>query len=316
MCFAAPWHGRGAGACLFNDRRAVDAELKEGTDIMKMRTTAALAAMAAGFTISSASAQVFRGVSGSTTTLHGGDRELKTLSFTGATNAMTGIDFARFTDASMTTFITGNTAGPFGWNSAMPRDMSTAGNRISGNPDRADNSTPYLGEGSNSGTLAEVFGTSRLGYKNMSWIIDGEEADGVEKYTLDLFFAPGVTLSGDASGKTVELALLERGNNSDIRIYGITAARSLTSALFVPREALTPAGWSLDTLEIDSAQTVAGVGISISKDWKNLVGIRIEQDTCFNGTDIVGVGVTNVVPAPGPMMLGALGGVILLRRRR
>lgn len=280
----------------------------------KTRVTVALAAT--GLLASAASAQVLHGVSGSTTVLHGGDRELTSLNFSGASNSMSGADFARFTDGSMTTYISGDLAGPFGWTSSITRDVSTSGNRVSGNPDRADNSTPFLGEAQKKGTLSEVFGTFRLGYKNMSWIIDGELGDTKERYTIDLFFTPGYTVTPDNDPTTVELSFLERGANSDVKITGIRADRSTTSSLFLPRQSMTYAGWKLDTLEIADKQLVVGVGVSLGSDWNELIGLRIEQFPGYNGTDIVGIGVQNTIPAPGPLAISGLAGLLLLRRRR
>ena len=39
---------------------------------------------------------------GTTSTLHGGDRELQTLAFNGTLSTMTGADFLRWTDGSLT----------------------------------------------------------------------------------------------------------------------------------------------------------------------------------------------------------------------
>lgn len=282
--------------------------------LTKTRVTVALAAT--GLLASVASAQVLHGVSGSTTVLHGGDRELTSLTFAGASNSMTGADFARFGDGSMTTYISGNVSGPYGWTDAIPRDVSTSGNKISGNPDRADGSTPYLGEPNKKGTLSEVFGTSRLGYKNMSWIIDGEAGESKERYTIDLLFTAGFTVTPDNDPNTIELAFLERGQNSDVKITGLHADRSTTTPLFISRQSMTYAGWKLDTLEIDDKQLVAGVGVSLTEEWSNLVGLRIEQFPGYDGTDIVGIGVLNTIPAPGPLAISGLGALILLRRRR
>lgn len=241
------------------------------------------------------------------TTLHGGDRELTSMGFTGSPTLFGGANFLNFASGSLT-----NNVGTYGWNTPIPRDMS-GGSSISGNPDRADTSTPFAGEAGNTGTLAEVFGPFAGSYKNMSYIIDGEDNGA---WVLDLLFAPGFTLSADADTSTVELAVLERGRNSDYRVYGIQAGQTLTSPVLVPRANSAAAGWSIDTLEISGAQQVGGVGLSLDPSWANLVGIRIEAANGFNGPDLVAVGTAMPVPAPGAAGLLALGALGLLRRRR
>lgn len=153
------------------------------------------------------------------------------------------------------------------------------------------------GEASKKGTMGDVFGSfgGPNPYKNMSYIIDGEDNGA---YRFDLLFAlPGSLLSADANSSTVELSILERGGNSDFNVYGINADGSLTGALFVGRGKGASVGWSLDTLEIGGAQTVFGFGISHAS-WKNLKGVRLELLGTFNGPDIVAVGSVATSPAP------------------
>ena len=238
-----------------------------------------------------------------TSVLHGGDRELLTLGFTGTTSSMTGADFLRWTGGSLT-----NNAGTYGWNDLVPRDVNGA-NVYTGNPDRADSSTPMPGEAAKKGTMRDVFGefNGPNPYKNMSYIIDGEDSGA---YRFDLLFGSGALLSADANASTVELSILERGGNSDFNVYGIKADGSLTSALFVGRGKGASVGWTLDTLEIGGAQTVFGFGISLDASWQNLKGVRIEALGNFNGPDIVGVGVVAASPppiVPAPASLALLG---------
>lgn len=276
-----------------------------------------LAAGLASFASMSAIAAptIYAAKSASTTSaLHGGDRELLTLGFTGTSSSMTGADFLRWNSGSLT-----NNAGTFGWNDLVPRDVNGA-NVYTGNPDRADSSTPMPGEASKKGTMRDVFGSfgGPTPYKNMSYIIDGEDSG---TYRFDLLFAPGSLLSADANASTVELSILERGGNSDFNVYGINADGSLTGALFVGRGKGASVGWSLDTLEIGGAQTVFGFGISLDASWKNLKGVRIEALSNFNGPDIVAVGSAApspapIVPAPASLALIGIAAVGSCRRRR
>jgi len=235
--------------------------------------------------------------------LNGGDRELTVLRFAGSSTVMTGADFLRFNDGSLT-----NNTGVYGWNTPILSDLG-GGGAYSGNPDRADGATPFALEGSGAGTIGEVFGPFGTGYKNMSYLIDGEDSDA---WTLDLYLA-GMMISADADASTVELALLERGLNSDIRVRGIRADLSLTDPYLAARANVASAGWSLDSLEIGGSQTVGGIGLSLDASWRNLIGFRFEAASGMNGPDLIGVA---VVPAPGAAAMLGLGGLLAARRRR
>lgn len=241
------------------------------------------------------------------TTLFGGDRRLDTMGFQGTSDVYTNDNFLTFVDGALKT-----NNGTYGWNDAAPRDMSTAGNTWFGNPDRADNASSFAGEGGGTGTIGEVFGAFGSGYKNMSWIVDGEGSH----WTLDLLFAADSVLAIDDDPLTVELALLERGGNSDINVYGIRTDGTLTSSLFVSRNMMKSAGWSVDTLEIDGLQTVHGVGISLDQAWGELRGFRIEALSSFDGPDLVAVGTAMPVPGPAVSALIAMAGLVGRPRRR
>ena len=245
---------------------------------------------------------------GTTSILHGGNRELDTISFTGAANTMSGADFLNFHDGSLT-----NNIGTYGWNAAIPRDVNSS-NNVSGNPDRADTASPFVGEVGKTGTLREVFGAFN-GYKNMSYIIDGEDN---ASWTLDLLFGGNTLFNADSNLRTADLAILERGGNSDLRIRGIRADGSLTDSIMMLRASTGKTGWTLDTLEIGGAQNVVGVGISLDASWQNLKGFRFEAAPGMNGPDLVAVGVstTRLVPAPASAMAIGLAGTLAGRRRR
>ncbi|MCK5114338.1 MAG: PEP-CTERM sorting domain-containing protein [Phycisphaerae bacterium] len=238
---------------------------------------------------------------------------------------MTGADFLRFDDGYVYTKANG-TKRLYAWNDVETRDMGTGQNAYKFNPDRADNGSLYTNEATSGGMLSEVFG-SFGGYKNMSYILDGEET--CSMYYTDLYF-DGFTLSGDDDQATIEVALLERGGNSKMKVYGILAADTsdpdtsiysdytptLTDGLLVKYNVGTfnPL-WKLNTLEIGGNQKVRGYGISISSDWTNLVGLRIaSKGNCYKGPDLVAVG---VVPEPATLGLLLSGGIcVLIRRRR
>ena len=245
---------------------------------------------------------------GTTSVLTGGNRELKTMTFTGAANSFTGANFLPFSDGRLT-----NNKGTYGWNDAIPRDVGGT-NNVTGNPDRADTATAFLGEAGKTGTLREVFGAFN-GYKNMSYLIDGEDNGA---WTLDLLFGGTITFNADADARTVDLALIERGGNSDLRIRGIRVDGTVTDGIMMLRTATGATGWTLDTLEIGGAQTVVGLGISLDPTWTNLKGFRLEAENGMNGPDLVAVGVANnrLVPTPGAAGLLATAGLAAARRRR
>ena len=262
-----------------------------------------------GIVGSAAAGTSFHAVSASATSTvtHGGDRELTALGFATSSDLWSGANFLHWGNGTIT-----NNIGTYGWSDAMSRDMG-ATNSISGNPDRADSASAFGGEGGGTGTIGEVFG-SFGGYKNMSWIVDGEDNGA---WTLDLLLGGGKTLSADGNDGSVELSVLERGGNSDLRIRGIRGDGSVTDAIMMMRGATGYAGWTLDTLEIDGAQQVHGVGISLDASWQNLIGFRFEGANGMNGPDLVAVGVGgNLVPAPGALALLGAGALIGMRRRR
>jgi hypothetical protein len=145
----------------------------------------------------------------------------------------------------------------------------------------------------------------------MGYLIDGEDQGA---WSMDLLLGAGQALSVDDDAATVELAVLERGKNSDFVVRGILVDRSLTDAIFVGRGSLGGAGWSMNTLEIEDTQAVGGVGISLGQEWDGAIGVRIEALSSYNGPDIVAVGVA--VPGPGAAGVLAAGAVVVGRRRR
>ncbi len=245
-------------------------------------------------------------------TLHGGDRELNRMGFLGgATSIYTGDNFLRWNSGSLTSL-----QSTSGWTTPILRDMDSS-NVFDANPDHADNASPFAGEGTATGTLAEVFGpfgAPGSGFKNMSWLVDGEDDKG---YKLDLFFPKGQSLVIDGDSKTVEVSVLERNGNSDFRVIGLFANGSTTPAVSVTRDLTEATGWDIDSLEIKGPQKVSAVGISLDERFSGIVGIRIEcNGDTDNGPDIVAVGTSNPVPAPGAIALGGLAAGTLARRRR
>lgn len=258
------------------------------------------------------SAHAVTGVQNVTTTLEAnGDRRLNQMGFVGSSTLFDASNLQHFADGELR-----YGTSRFGWNDRAPRDVSTAGNRYPGNPDRADRSSSFANEGTSEGTLREVFSSA-----NLSWIIDGEDKGAWE---IDLLFNPGLRLLNDGDRSTVEIAILERGGNSDLGIRGITlvdGVKTYTEELIIRKNQFTRAGWDLNTLEIGENQPVVGVGISLDEFQRGvgdgLIGISLFSRSNFNGPDIVGVATAAPVPEPATLaLLGAGVAAIAARRKR
>lgn len=228
-----------------------------------------------------------------------GNRAFISAGFIGSTTTFDASNIGTFTDGKL---MYGNNT--YGWNDLAPRDVSTSGNVYPANPDRADWSSPFGAEGLAKGTLGEVFGGN-----NLSHIIDSE--DNVA-WKIDLLFGSGLLLYSDGMDYTPELAIFERGGNSDLGIKGILfdgENYTYTSGLVLLRSQFTYAGWTLNTLEISSEQKVYGLGLDLTDLGdvsQGLVGIQLYSEAHFNGPDIVGVLTGVPVPEPGTLALLAV----------
>ncbi|MDX9912283.1 MAG: exosortase-dependent surface protein XDP2 [Phycisphaerales bacterium] len=267
-----------------------------------------VAIAAAAGSVQASTAHYAADMSATSSLLHGGNRELLSMGFVGTSDVFTGANFLTFKDGELV-----SPDGTFGWNDAIPRDMG-GGNTHEANPDRADSASPFAGEGMSTGTLAEVFGPFGTGYKNMSWIIDGE---GAHVWSVDLRFGAGESITIDGDSSSVEVAILERGRNSDIDVYGVYADGSYTAnAVTMLHGDTGNMGWNLNTLEIGDNQPVVGVGLSLDEQWGTIVGVRLVARTSQGGPDIVAVGTVFPVPTPGTLALAGFGGLVSLRRKR
>lgn len=239
-----------------------------------------------------------------------GDRQFISAGFVGSPTVFDHTNIGNFVDGRLN-----NNIGLYGYVDPIARDMSITGNAMWANPDRADISSPFPLEGSEKATIADVFSNN-----NLSWIIDGEGTT----WTMDLFFAPGELLFGDGDETTVELAVFERGGNSDVGVRGIYELNGqlmYTDGVRIMRDQFGLAGWTLDTLEIDNAQEVVGVGLDLDQlgDVSHgLIGIQLYSEAGFNGPDIVGVLNGGTVPEPtslGLLLVGLAGVLGRVRNR-
>jgi len=285
-----------------------------GREDMRLHATScafscALITLAAGTSHAAVHVYPVNATATSSTLMSSGDRCLDRLSFFGATNTFTDADLTRFASGALT-----DATGSFNWNTSVQRGLGQKSKLWAVTPDRADVATRLSGEPAATGSLGEIFGDS-LGYKNLSWAIDGKSK---RTYTLDLVLSRDNYFTPDNDPKTVELAFLERGGDSDVAIYGITGyddsgAPLLTDPIIVNRKQTTATGWSIDTLRARKAQRVEGAGLSLPSEWGTVIGVRLENQKKFNGADIVGVA---MIPTPGAAALFTLAGLTTIRRHR
>lgn len=263
------------------------------------------------------------------------DRAVDTLTFTGSAQTFTGANFNQWNDGVFRRNNASGTADTFLWNADIPRDMNSSAGVYSGNPDRADASTPYPGEAFSVATLREVFGANSIAgsdpFQNLSYIIDGEAVGtpfGPDQvyYQVDLLYGPGKFIVADADPNTIELTVLERGLNSQIRVFGLLEGGATTGSSLLLNFNTATALYQLNTIEIGGNQPVGGLGVSLET-WagQKLVGFRLQYDANgvnMGGPDLVAVGSVVAVPEPATWIQAGIGGSALLlgglagRRRR
>ena len=274
-----------------------------------MEYTKSLRCLSSLIVAASGLAHAYTGVANVGTTLIGGDRSLDSMGFVSSATVFSGANVAQFQGGKLV-----NNVGTFGWNDPIARDMNTAGNNFSSNPDRTSNSSAFAGEAGQTGTLKEVFGSN-----NLSWIMDGEDS-GV--WSLDLYFGADQFIVDDGNASTIELAILERGGNSDLGVRAIYESGNnlaYSSGIVLSRNQGASAGFSIQTLEIADPQAVKGWGVSLNELGQvggNIVGYNFYSQSNFNGPDILGVTSVQAVPEPASMIALATGIAGLLARRK
>jgi hypothetical protein len=159
-----------------------------------------------------------------------------------------------------------------------------------------------------------------LGNNNLNNIIETED-DGF--FTIDLRFEDLIAAN---SAGVDNLFFWERGGNSDLQIQALDVNGNLIGSSFkITRNLWTPAGFSIDTTEIGSAQAVSSYGLSFADlqlDSTSVIsGIRLTEESDFNGPDFKVVAASSVccVPVPEPttiLGLGSVAALALVRRRQ
>lgn len=156
-----------------------------------------------------------------------------------------------------------------------------------------------------------------LGNLNLNNIIDTEDTgtpDG--EFTFNLFF----------DNLVENLFFFERGLNSRLGVQAIDMAGNLLGNSLIIGTGdfgYTEAGYSIDTTEINNAQAVGTVGVSLSDLGVSgpIKGIQVFAQGDFNGPDFKVVGGaaddTTSVPEPATLVgLGLVAGAMAVSRRR
>lgn len=144
-----------------------------------------------------------------------------------------------------------------------------------------------------------------LGNRYLSSILDGED---IGKFSIDLGFESPVS----------NLLFWERGGNSKLDLQAIDAAGNPIGQLVtLSSDTWQSANFTLDTTEIDSAQSVRSIGVRLSDLGVSgsVSGIRVTSDADYNGADFKVVG-TASVPEPRVIAGLVIAGGLLWRSRR
>jgi hypothetical protein len=191
----------------------------------------------------------------------------------------------------------------------VSNDVWTGGSESGGaSADKGDLATVGLSE--ENITNEQV--VEAVGNPYLSSILDVEEAG---RFAIDLFFEEAAD----------HLLLWERGSNSRVDFQGIDAEGNLVGDLLsLDSSEWEPAGYQLDTMEIDEAQPVSSLGLSLA-DFGiadlGIAGVRlISQGEAYNGPDlkIIGLAADDPTSVPEPTTLLGLGivtGFLMARNR-
>lgn len=194
-----------------------------------------------------------------------------------------------------------------------PEDTSKSNdNSGAASTDKGDNASLPTGissvSGINNPTGTEV--AAFLGNRNLNNIIDTEDSG---SFKMNLTFAQAVS----------NIFLWERGMNSKLAVQALDATGNLIGNLLtLDSSTFQYAGYSIDTMEIDGAQRVGSIGISLADLGVTgaISSLQVSANSSFSGPDFKIMGASSpsaTVPEPTTMIGSALAaGGLMLRRRR
>ncbi len=198
---------------------------------------------------------------------------------------------------------TGDTSNP----EAAGRNNNTG----AASTDKGDKATsPMPVSGMNDPTGAEI--ASFLGNRNLSNIIDTEDSG---SFKMNLFFDKAV--AADKTGLD-SIFFWERGMNSNLNVQAIDKQGNLIGNLLkLNHKTQKYAGYTIDTMEIASAQKVGSWGINMNElGVTSLAGIQvIANGSSSNGPDfkVMARETSRSIPEPGTVGALLLTGFVTLR---
>jgi PEP-CTERM motif len=239
---------------------------------MKLQTASALSLIAATLTLATAPAQAFSGFSFSTDYSPKAFDPKKDIKLESVTYG--GKTYSDFGLVTKAVIQTNN--------------RTTTSQQGPGSSDQGDETVldAYLPEGPKAENPTNADIVASLGNLNLNSIIDTED----------------------------NLGIFERGMNSDLSVDALDAAGNVVDTFKITRALFgsSPAGYSINTTEIDGAQQVGSYGLTLKRN--DVVGLRLSSDNTMNGPDYK---VFAKVPEPGTIAaLGTIAGLAVLARRK
>ncbi|MGB3535717.1 MAG: exosortase-dependent surface protein XDP2 [Microcoleaceae cyanobacterium] len=193
----------------------------------------------------------------------------------------------------------------------VSNDVFTGGNSGAASADMGDLATIGLSQEK----LTNEGAATALGNLNLNSIIDTEDSG---NFAIDTKFDKAVD----------NILVFERGQNSRLDVQALDFAGNLIGNLVaLPKSNnWTDAGYSIDTMEIGSAQAVSSIGLSLADFGLNvddsIFGYRMTSEgKSYNGPDWKILGTTDATPASVPepaavIGLGLVAGSLVRSRRR
>ncbi|NJO39535.1 MAG: PEP-CTERM sorting domain-containing protein [Cyanobacteria bacterium CRU_2_1] len=179
-------------------------------------------------------------------------------------------------------------------------DSYRGGNTGAASSEKGDNASGVKLEGATDSSIV-----ASLGNLNLNNIIDTEDSG---KFTVNLFF----------DSKVNRIFFWERGMNSKLAVQALDAkGNALGNLLTLNSKNWKYAGYDIDNTEINYAQRVGSLGITLAELGVSgsVSGIQLTSQPGFNGPDFKVA--AESVPEPATLAgIGLIAGTLLLSRRR